>query len=319
MLLLALPASPLANLWHRKAAAHEGVFAIHRASFNHLVTYRFVSVVHSAHLFVRFKSSYRSKETQILFIRSSASLLSRLHSEVIQQKAIMSATATPATPESDDGSSSPSSTTVEAPASPVQTSPDVPRRPAEPRIWSWRCKCGHQYSLGITNRCLFCSHRMCNTKALAGQGTLSNVSIDLSPEGIQRTKVQQSSLPTPIKRRDPLGKIRKHRECKTKFDFKGWSKWQIWRREVLAAQMIYHTAESMAVTARDGAEEAADESDVARLARQCLAVAPGTMTWLSGRQIRRREKLRELMVKRMGRQRHTKMRTGLHDCSVDCD
>lgn len=94
--------------------------------------------------------------------------------------------------------------------------------------------------------------------------------------------------------------------------------WQKCRREVFAEQLIHFTAEELAKPAND-AETVADELGVTRAARRYITAAPGTAEWKSEGEVRRREKLRQRVVESMDRQRHAKMRTSLHDCSVDCD
>ncbi|KAH6851350.1 hypothetical protein B0I37DRAFT_289955, partial [Chaetomium sp. MPI-CAGE-AT-0009] len=69
--------------------------------------------------------------------------------------------------------------------------------PLTPYPWTWRChECDSEYSLAVTQRCLYCSHHFCTT-----------------PQ-------------TRIKRGVPREKDR----CDAEFDYYGWAEWGAYRR-----------------------------------------------------------------------------------------
>lgn len=78
--------------------------------------------------------------------------------------------------------------------------------PANPLKWLWQCHvCNRVYQLGVTRRCLDDGHHFC-----AGTTTV-------------RKNKRTGAL------------VKKHRACASEFDYSGWKRWSVWRREAAHA------------------------------------------------------------------------------------
>ncbi|ORY56831.1 uncharacterized protein BCR38DRAFT_111452 [Pseudomassariella vexata] len=94
------------------------------------------------------------------------------------------------------------------PSPTLATPPPPPPRP--PIAWIWQChSCLAVYQLAITRRCLICSHIFCTSR-------------DTAPE----TSASHSR-----KRR------RGTQNCRSQFDYGGWTAWGQWRRKLLGIEV----------------------------------------------------------------------------------
>ncbi|KAI1760628.1 hypothetical protein GGR53DRAFT_509086 [Hypoxylon sp. FL1150] len=85
--------------------------------------------------------------------------------------------------------------------------PTPPPPPRKPYPWLWQChSCSTVYRIGITRRCLVCSHEYCIS----------------SPPSTKRRG---------SKRRRPSG------SCASEFDYSGWAEWGAWRRKVVGLEV----------------------------------------------------------------------------------
>ncbi len=92
-------------------------------------------------------------------------------------------------------------------------SPPLPP-PRAPFIWTWTChKCGSEFPLACTRRCLSCSHQLCT----------------------------------------PQGRGKRVKTCTTEFDYTGWEIWGAYRRSVAATRTARtnETGKKPAATAVD--------------------------------------------------------------------
>ncbi|KAF2402201.1 hypothetical protein EJ06DRAFT_580506 [Trichodelitschia bisporula] len=103
----------------------------------------------------------------------------------------------------------PHPTTRKPPPPPLFTTSSIPP-PASPLPWLWQCHlCHTTYPLGTTRRCLDDGHYFC-----AGTSTKK----------------------VPTGQRDENGRlvckevVRRHKACKSEFDYDGWGQWARWRR-----------------------------------------------------------------------------------------
>ena len=219
-------------------------------------------------------------------------------------------TAPPPTPSQQTPSASP-------PASPTLSLPPTPRTP---RPWLWKCgRCGVRQIVVAAARCLKCGHHLCNTRNVQNfEGAQSPLP---SPGGHQPwAKATPRRPPTPIPRKDMFGRKggkTSHRRCPPAMvDHSGWRRWQTWRRETLAATLVYAAARDLNTPAGDGED---DDDRLMHLAREYLRYVPGTAGWHTEDERRRRRKLRRRILAAMDRERHDRMASREHDCSVDCD
>ena len=100
----------------------------------------------------------------------------------------------------------------------LASAPDVPYP------WIWRCHICHSvYSLGVTRRCLEDGHFFCS---LPNQNTSSPPSVSSDCEFLSVDELAEKSKEERRKR-----KRRPRQACRSEFDYTGWNKYNIWRRE----------------------------------------------------------------------------------------
>ena len=114
------------------------------------------------------------------------------------------------------------------PSSPLSPS-FITRAPDTPYPWIWRCHvCNSVYSLGVTRRCLEDGHFFCS---LPFQITPSTPSDSLKNEPLSAEELAQKSKEERRKR-----KQKPRQACRSEFDYAGWNKYNIWRREICIIQ-----------------------------------------------------------------------------------
>ncbi|KAF8861448.1 hypothetical protein BDZ45DRAFT_799912 [Acephala macrosclerotiorum] len=120
-------------------------------------------------------------------------------------------------------------------------SPPLPKEhlktaPLVPYPWIWRCHlCCSIYRLGVTRRCLEDGHLFCSlpspppSPTASAEEFFSSLSADEGKSGIEIIAELQSQK---AKKRRSSRRGRKGRGCRSEFDYAGWSKYNIWRREL---------------------------------------------------------------------------------------
>lgn len=217
-------------------------------------------------------------------------------------------------PSQDTPPSTPSHQTPSSP--PPSPALSLPPPPRSPRPWLWKCgRCAVRQPLVASARCLKCGHHLCNTRNVQ---TFEGAESPLpSASSAQPWVKPVPRPPTPIPRKDPFGRKgkRSHRRCQPAMvDHTAWKRRQVWRRETVAARLVYAAAQDLNTPAEDG-----EDDSLTQLARVYLTYGPGTAGWHTEEEKRRRRKLRRRVMASMDRRRHAKMASREHDCSVDCD
>lgn len=119
-------------------------------------------------------------------------------------------------------------------------------QPKTPLAWTWTCHCCQRiWSMGTTQRCLHCSHRMCTAQEeedekkeknknkkrsviLAGHVGRKGVFKAENDKDYKRQRLL--SHRTMMRKRKAKRKV--GRPCRTHFDYHGWEGWNQWRRNV---------------------------------------------------------------------------------------
>ena len=111
----------------------------------------------------------------------------------------------------------------------ITSSPPLPSciaiPPDAPYPWIWRCHVCHSvYSLGVTRRCLEDGHFFCS---LPNQNNSSPQS-----DPTESTHLSLEELVEKSKNEKRKRKKRSRQACRSEFDYAGWNRYNIWRREI---------------------------------------------------------------------------------------
>ncbi|KUJ08942.1 uncharacterized protein LY89DRAFT_788376 [Mollisia scopiformis] len=149
--------------------------------------------------------------------------------------------------------SPPSSTSPRSPKGPLTAPPRLHLRtiipspplpveylktaPSAPYPWIWRCHlCGSIYRLGATRRCLEDGHYFCSLPSPPPSPAVPTsedfFSVLHSSEPSSKTGKEIIADLAANKKRSKSRRRKGTRGCRSEFDYAGWSKYNIWRREV---------------------------------------------------------------------------------------